>query len=272
MLRFATRGLTVLLAFAPVALAVDGTVLINQSTSTNGLTGCPTGGHFPIIICQPGSYKLSSNLTVPDANTDGIDITADNVTVDLNGFSLLGPTVCHGSPITCIRNNGTASGNGISSSNANIVVMNGQIKGMGFNGISLAGTKSRVQNIQATSNVNHGIFVGDSSVVSLCTASSNGGTGIFANGSDVVTGNLVSFNVNGIKSANQAALISGNSVLSSSSIGIQAICPSLISGNIVSLNADNSQLFDTVGNLLVDGNLGGTGSSVGGCVLANNAP
>jgi hypothetical protein len=272
MSRFTTFVLMTLLVFAPAALAVDGTVLINQSTITNGLPGCPTGGHFPIVICQSGSYRLSSNLTMPNANTDGIDITADNVTVDLNGFSILGPTVCSGSPLTCIRNNGTPSGNGISSSNANIVVMNGQIKGMGLNGISLAGTKSRVQNIQATSNVNHGIFVGDSSVVSLCTVNSNGGTGIFANGSDVVTGNLVSFNVNGINSANQAALISGNSVLSSSSVGIQAVCPSLISGNLVFLNANNSQFFDTSGNLLATGNLVALGSSVFGCVLVNNAP
>ena len=39
MSRFTTFGLTILLAFAPAALAVDGTVLINQSTITNGLTG-----------------------------------------------------------------------------------------------------------------------------------------------------------------------------------------------------------------------------------------
>jgi hypothetical protein len=272
MSRFTTCGLTILLAFAPAALAVDGTVLINQSTITNGLPGCPTGGHFPIIICQSGSYRLSSNLTVPNTTTGAIDITADNVTIDLNGFSILGPTVCSGSPLTCSPNNGTSSGNGISSSNANIVVMNGQIKGMGINGISLTGTKSRVQNIQATSNFNHGIFVGDSSLVSSCTVNSNGGAGIFANGSDVVTGNLVSFNFNGIISGNQAALISNNSVVSSLSVGIQVVCPSLISGNLVFLNANNSQLFDASGNLLATGNLVALGSSVFGCVLVNNAP
>lgn len=272
MSRFTTFGLTILLAFAPAALAVDGTVLINQSTITNGLPGCPTGGHFPIIICQSASYRLSGNLTVSNTTTGAIDITADNVTIDLNGFSILGPTVCSGSPLTCSPNNGTPSGNGISSSNANIVVMNGQIKGMGFNGISLTGTKSRVQNIQATSNSNNGIFVGDSSVVSSCTVSSNGGAGIFANGSDVVTGNLVSFNSIGINSANQAALISGNSVVSSSNVGIQVVCPSLISGNLVSLNTNDSDFFDTSGNLLATGNLGGLGGSFAGCVLVNNAP
>jgi hypothetical protein len=94
MSRFTAFGLTILLAFAPAALAVDGTVPINQSTITNGLTGCPTGGHFPIVICQSGSYRLSGNVTIPDANTDAIHITADNVTLDLNGFAILGPATC----------------------------------------------------------------------------------------------------------------------------------------------------------------------------------
>jgi hypothetical protein len=98
--RFTTWSLTVLfsaalLAIAPSALAVDGTVLINQNTSVNGLPGCPNAG-FPIIICQSGSYKLSGNLTV---NTTllgnyfqvwdiAIAIASSNVTLDLNGFSI----------------------------------------------------------------------------------------------------------------------------------------------------------------------------------------
>jgi hypothetical protein len=41
MSRFTTCGLAILLAFAPAALAVDGTVLINQSTITNGFDGLP---------------------------------------------------------------------------------------------------------------------------------------------------------------------------------------------------------------------------------------
>jgi hypothetical protein len=105
MSRFKTCGLTIVLAFAPAALAVDGTVLINQSTITNGLTGCPTGGHFPIVICQPGSYRLSGNLTVPDANTTAIQITANDVAIDLNGFSISGPgTKGSGIGDQCARN------------------------------------------------------------------------------------------------------------------------------------------------------------------------
>jgi hypothetical protein len=68
-----------------IAFAVDGTVLINQSTVT-------AAGGFPYKITQPGSYKLSGNLTVP-LDLDGIDVLADGVSIDLNGFAIVGPGV-----------------------------------------------------------------------------------------------------------------------------------------------------------------------------------
>lgn len=128
MLRITTCGLITMLPLAPAALAVDGTVLINQSTITNGLTGCPTGGHFPIVICQSGSYRLSGNITVPDANTDAIHINADNVTLDLNGFAVLGPATCTLGTAQCST---TGTGIGVTSVNNNIGLSNGAINGMG---------------------------------------------------------------------------------------------------------------------------------------------
>lgn len=41
-------------------------------------------------ITQPGSYYLSGNLAAA-ASKDGIEIAANNVTIDLNGFTLEGP-------------------------------------------------------------------------------------------------------------------------------------------------------------------------------------
>ena len=68
------------------AYAVDGQVLINQST-LNASRGTYT-------ITSPGSYKLSGNLQQKDNNTDVIVIASDNVTIDLNGFSVTGPVDC----------------------------------------------------------------------------------------------------------------------------------------------------------------------------------
>src|SRR5436190_3183821 len=53
---------------------------------------------FPLVISQPGSYRLKSNITVPDSNTTAISVQADNVTINLNGYTIQGPTVCSGGP------------------------------------------------------------------------------------------------------------------------------------------------------------------------------
>ena len=83
----------ILLALAAVlgcvpAFAVDGVILINQSSVL-------AAGGFPFNILQHGSYKLSSDLVVP-AETNGIQISASGVTLDLNGFSIRGPILCQG--------------------------------------------------------------------------------------------------------------------------------------------------------------------------------
>ena len=94
---------------------VDGVVLINQATVN-------AAGGFPYRITQPGSYKLSGNLTLPTVNTTGIDILSDNVTLDLNGFTIAGPLPC----FACLP----GSGDGVHTSVRNhITVRNGSIVG-----------------------------------------------------------------------------------------------------------------------------------------------
>jgi hypothetical protein len=85
--------LGIALMMVPVCgFAIDGQVLINQSTVI-------ASGGFPYRITQPGSYKLSGNLalnTSQNANYSGpggpadvaILIEANNISLDLNGFSI----------------------------------------------------------------------------------------------------------------------------------------------------------------------------------------
>lgn len=69
----------------------------------------------PYTISTSGSYYLTKNLTHTNLLADGISITADNVTLDLNGFTLTGPD--SGSP------------NGIAATNKkNIVIKNGTVE------------------------------------------------------------------------------------------------------------------------------------------------
>ena len=75
------------LALALPALAVDGVLEINQACAVSA--GCFVGdsGGFPVTISSPGSYRLTSNL-ITRAPGDGIDVTTEQVEIDLNGFTI----------------------------------------------------------------------------------------------------------------------------------------------------------------------------------------
>ena len=83
------------LALALPALAVDGVLEINQ---TCALTGCFSGdaAGFPVTLSETGSYRLTGVLTLSDSDETGILVTADDVSIDLNGFGIQGPNQCTG--------------------------------------------------------------------------------------------------------------------------------------------------------------------------------
>ncbi|NKI36153.1 right-handed parallel beta-helix repeat-containing protein [Wenzhouxiangella sp. XN79A] len=120
--------------------------------------GCVPGdsGGYPITLTEPGSYILTSNLTTTNANQTLIQVNADNVQVDLNGFALLGPAVCSGSTVSCT---GTGIGDGISASGRSYVtIVNGSVRGMGSDGI-VVGNYARVEDVTITSNGALGVSV-----------------------------------------------------------------------------------------------------------------
>jgi hypothetical protein len=145
-----------------VCLVGFATLGFAQVRQINQRTVYGSGG-FPYKITQPGSYILEGNLTVP-ANTDGIDVSADNVTLDMNGFTI--------STTTCIANVSTCSGlgTGISSLNDNTKVTNGSVVGFGW-GLSLNGAGVFIERVSAKSN-QVGILVTNGTLKN-CSASRN---------------------------------------------------------------------------------------------------
>ncbi len=231
--RITTVGLAFILAatllggLAPVAHAVDGVVLIDQARAlAGGITPGDAPG-FPVTLSRSGSYRLSGNLTVPDENTTAIEITADNVTLDLNGFTILGPTVCSGTPLSCTP---TGFGVGVAAGfQLNTTVVNGSVQGMGKLGVFANGLGSRVEKVHATSNGGTGISV--VGTVAGNTATFNGATGIAASGT--VTGNTAINN--GGTGISADGTVTGNEAVSNGGHGIFAN-NSTVTGNAASSN------------------------------------
>src|SRR3954471_10947563 len=71
---------------------------------------------LPFTITQPGSYFVTGNLTGV-AGQSGITINADNVTLDLGGFELVGP------------GSGVTNGVRVVSGRTNATVRNGSVRG-----------------------------------------------------------------------------------------------------------------------------------------------
>lgn len=221
-------GWLALTAVANPAHAVDGVVLIDQNRALAGNVTPGDAPGFPVTLTLSGSYRLSGNLTVPDANTSAIVVAADvtGVTVDLNGFTISGPTVCGGFPIVCSP---LGSGIGVSAPNGAraITVRNGTIVGMGTSAVQLLSSLNTVDNISAISNGQVGIFASlatvtnnralkngfngllvGNSVVMHNLAVQNGGAGIGGNDNLIVNNTLTVNALVGVAAANSA--FSGN--------------------------------------------------------------
>jgi hypothetical protein len=156
--------------------AADGVIELSQAGAIQG--GCVPGDAplFPIALGQRGSYRLTSNLVVPDANTNGIEISSDDISIDFNGFTLSGPGNV---PIVGHVCSAPGTGTGIVATGAagGFVAQNGRVRGMGNSGIDVA-SGSRVRDSVADNNYVTGIVAGGASVVTHCIATTNGDSGL----------------------------------------------------------------------------------------------
>lgn len=116
-------------------------------------------------ISAAGSYYLTANISVTTAEA-AIEVTASNVTIDLNGFRLLG-------------NSTALSGVRVSSSAVvGLTVRNGTITGWGADGIDAANADdSRFEELTLNSNGGDGLECGKSARISDCAADSNAASG-----------------------------------------------------------------------------------------------
>lgn len=105
--------------FASIGSAVDGVVLFDQARALAGNVTPGDAPGFPVSITQPGSYRLSGNLSVPSGQ-NAILIATQNVTIDLNGFNITTPVQAPGGGAIGVVTNGVAAPNGITIRNGNM--------------------------------------------------------------------------------------------------------------------------------------------------------
>lgn len=174
-------GLAGLLIFAAtsVALASEGRIELNQTCATSG--GCVAGDApgFPITLSTGGSYVLTGNLTVPNQNTHGIQIEANDVTIDFNGFTLAGPaTVPISTHVCTLPGTGTGVFKPAAANGSGLTLRNGHIRGMGASGIDVDAALARIEGMVVERNCGDGLVVGLGALVIDTQARANGGTGV----------------------------------------------------------------------------------------------
>jgi hypothetical protein len=102
-------------------------------------------GSLPYTISAPGTYVLSRNLTAK--STDGIDVNASNVTIDLGGYTLTQ------------RVAGNGSGIFVTSGMSNVSVQNGVINGF-YDGVFFGtGSGDALINVELLAIGNVGVSV-----------------------------------------------------------------------------------------------------------------
>jgi hypothetical protein len=137
------------------------------------------------VINKPGSYVLSRNIVNSRAGANSVQVTASNVTIDLQGFEIMSTT--------------SSTGDGIDAAGqSNVVIRNGIITGCGGPAI-IAGNNANISGITASANssaagAGASIQAGNGSQIVSNTVTSSGAGGISCGVGCFVRNNVVQLN------------------------------------------------------------------------------
>jgi len=196
---------------------VEPRIAINQ-------TNTPGSANSVFRITQPGSYYLTGNV-LGESGKNGILIESADVTVDLNGFALIGAAGSLAGITGSLRQ----------------TICNGLIRNWGSSGISV-GDNSRFWDLTVAScvesgivggsgciiercllrnNIDNGILVGFGAVIRGCTAVSNG-IGITTQTSCTIVDSVATSNIRGgIETS--ASIVSRCTVTFNNNFGIKSL-------------------------------------------------
>jgi hypothetical protein len=134
----------------------------------------------PLSITTPGSYYLTTNLTI--SSGAAISVSANNITLDLNGFTIFSTETPAASSVGISLNSGTNISIFHGFICGGVIINAGTYSGSGFaNGIYASNAvNARVSGVSVCGCLYSGVFLGNNSVVESCTVTTAGSYGIYA--------------------------------------------------------------------------------------------
>ena len=254
--------------------AVDGVVLIDQARA---LTGNITPGDapgFPISITRSGSYRLSSQLTLPsNRNLNAIEISNNStISLDLNGFAIVGPCGPGLEPRPCDGKGGTGKGVLTLGGFDGADIRNGTIRYMASDGVDIA-SNARLEHVRLVGNSGNGATLGRGSLVVNCSIGDNYGHGILGQHIGLSRGafieNVITFNGH-VDPVTHQRYGAGIAVSSGVELGGLLIFNNAITDNAsYGIDAGTNPSAGYGGNVIT-GNNGGDEQVDGGTDMGNN--
>jgi hypothetical protein len=238
------------LGLTTTAAAVDGVIEINATkASVGGVTAGDAAG-YPVTLSQSGSYVLTGNLRASlTFATPFIDVTADNVTIDMNGYAIECRMIQIGGPaIPCTL----SSGNGIEATEfRGLTVLNGTIKWMGQDGVAAA-DGARLEGMNLVENGRYGAFLGEAAVVVETRAGRNGDAGLRVSAGSTISQSAIFDNGKGIVAAGGVHVVQ-NAVYANTGLGLSSINGGDVAIGMNSFWGNNGAGAETDGSVFLIG-------------------
>jgi hypothetical protein len=222
-------------------------------------------------ITQAGSYYLTANTNSKVSGVNGIKITASNVTIDLNGYTL--STI--GTSLSAIVTEGARN---------NITIRNGVLVGWDSATIDLtaggngANTGSLLENLRVSDGAQAGVIAGADAVIRVCTVSGNTGAGITTGANSLIADCIVRNNGAGGIIAGSDAVIRDCTLTANTGAGLTAGMNSRIAGCVARSNTGNGIVTASSGVITgcsavtngLSGIVGGSTSLISDCSADGN--
>lgn len=267
----------------PILLSLVVLAVVGIVTADEGRTEIGPTNTFPIVIDTPGGYVLTADLHMTQSGTSAIEITSDNVTLDLGGHVIRGPgidvsgtgiygydrsgVVVHNGTITEFAG-GVSFGEGSSNDGVNLF-HDLVISDMGYSGLTFAGGVAHdivAKNVSVPAYTGAAVSCSYCSLTNVTARASYEGIRI-SKGSAVncsAIGNLTGFVL-------RWASLTGGAATGNSGHGVNALVESTVIGVSVSDNgADGIHLASGGNNNAINCAGGSNGAAnISGCADGN---